>query len=262
MATEAFQKLARIMARLRLPGGCPWDNEQSLKTLRRYLIEEAYEVLDAMEREDWTHLAEELGDLQLQVVFQAQIAAEGGHFTIADVLEKLNEKLIRRHPHVFADGEADTPGAVVKRWEEIKAEEKAAKGETPAEESILDVIPRTQPATLEAWEIGKRAAKTGFDWPELDGLWDKLREETDEVNEAIALEDADAIEAEVGDLLFVAVNVARFLKVNPELALRRTNAKFRKRFAAVEAGLRAEDKSPDDATLEEMEALWQRAKLA
>ena len=260
-----FQRLVEIMARLRGPDGCPWDREQTLETLRAYAVEETYEVLDAIERKDWGHLAEELGDLQLQIVFQSQIASEDGKFTIDDVLGSINEKLIRRHPHVFGDESANTSGEVLNRWEQIKAEEKQLKGAngTPANESILQEISRSQPAMLEARQIGKTAAKTGVDWRQFDDLIAKLEEEIAEVQQARALQSADRadrMEEEVGDLLFMVVNIARHLKVNPEMALRRANAKFRERFGYIERRLREQGKAMESADLEEMEELWQQAK--
>ena len=253
------------MARLRSPSGCPWDREQTLETLRPYLIEETYETIEAIERGDWSQLAEELGDLQLQIAFQSQIALEEGQFTIEDVLRHINEKLIRRHPHVFGDESAETPGQVLHRWEQIKAQEKRDKGRTNAaseetQESILDDIPRSQPAMLEARKIGRKAAGTGFDWARVDDVVEKLHEEIGELQAARTSAAAEQLEEEVGDLLFTLVNIARHLKVNPELALRRANAKFRDRFAYVEDGLRRQGKSLETAELEEMEQLWQQAK--
>lgn len=263
MSGDRFEKLLAIMARLRSPGGCPWDREQTLATLRTYLVEETYEVLDAIEREDWAELAGELGDLQLQIVFQAQIASEEGLFSIDDILDRISEKLVRRHPHVFEGDSADSAAAVVRRWEQIKAEERAAKrggddGLKP--EGLLDRVARHQPALLEAYEIGKKAAKAGFDWTSLEDLFDKIREEMREVGEARESGSPGKLEDEVGDLLFMAVNAARYLRVNPELALRRTNAKFRERFAFVERELERQGKDIGAASLEEMEELWQRAK--
>ena len=261
MASEGFEKLLGIMARLRAPDGCPWDREQSIPSLKPYLIEEAYEVLDAIEREDWEHLPEELGDLQLQIVFQAQIAAEEGKFTIDDVLAAINQKLIRRHPHVFDRESIDSADGVKVRWEEIKQQEKAEKGHA-APESILDDVARTQPALLEALEVGKKAAKVGFDWREFAELRAKIAEEVEEIEQAHTAGDADALEDEIGDLLFMAVNVARHAKVHPELALRRANRKFRERFGAIERALEAQGRSLEEATIEEMEELWQAAKSA
>lgn len=260
MSGEKFEGLLDLMARLRAPGGCPWDREQTIQTLRPYLIEEAYEALDAIEREDWEHLPEELGDVLLQVVFQSQIAREAGLFTIDDVVDAISGKLVRRHPHVFGEESIDTAGRVVKRWEQIKAEEKAQKDAEP--ESILDDTPRRQPALLEAFDMGKRAARKGFDWSRYDDLIEKLGEETRELAEAHADGDHNALEDEVGDLLFMAVNIARFLEVNPELALKRANRKFRERFGYIERELRAQGRTLEDSSLEEMEELWQQAKSA
>ncbi len=257
------------MARLRGPDGCPWDREQTIQTLRRYLIEEAYEVLDAMEREDWPHLAEELGDLQLQIVFQAQIAAEAGNFTIDDVLSAINEKLVRRHPHVFADESAATPGDVLKRWEEIKATEAAAKraGAGPSNESeprvLLDRVRRTQPALLEATQVGKAAAKVGFDWDNFNDLPAKLAEEVRELQQARESPEegrGERLEEELGDLLFMAVNIARHVKVDPELALRGANKKFRERFGYIERRLAEQGRSFEESSLDELEELWKEAK--
>jgi len=267
MASAEFQKLLELMARLRAPDGCPWDREQSLESLKPYLLEEAYEVLDAMERGDWEHLPEELGDLQLQIVFQAQIASEQGLFEAADVLRRINEKLIRRHPHVFGGESAKTAGQVLERWDKIKAEEKqekqqraAARGDAGDAGSVLDGVPRSQPALMEARELGKRASKEGFDWPALDDVTGKLHEEIEELERALLSRDAVGVEDELGDLLFTLVNVARHVGVNPELALRKTNRKFRERFAYVERELGARGRPPGEASLEEMEQLWQQAK--
>ncbi len=261
MAGAKFENLLKLMVQLRAPGGCPWDREQTISTLRPYLIEEAYETLDAIEREAWSELPGELGDLLLQIVFQSQIAAEEGLFEISDVLDAISEKLVRRHPHVFGDETAHTAGRVLERWDQIKAAEKASRGQ-PAEQGLLADAPRHQPALLEAYKIGKLAAKSGFDWPDFEPLLDKLREETIEVEQARDSGDPDQIEDEVGDLLFMCVNIARFLKVNPELALKRANQKFRDRFRYIEQALEAEGRSLADSDLEEMEALWQRAKGA
>lgn len=264
MSAQRFEKLVELMARLRAPGGCPWDREQTFETLRKYLLEETYEVLDAIDGQDWAHLAEELGDLQLQIVFQSQIAAEEGKFSIGDVLDHIADKLVRRHPHVFGDESIGTAGGVVHRWEEIKAEEnrkKAAdRGEGDAPASIFEGVPRSQPALLEAEQLGKRAARVGFEWERFSEMLDKMREEIAELEQAQASGVAEEIEDEVGDLLFMAVNFSRFLKVNPEIALRKANAKFRKRFEFIERGLRERGQAPGDATLEEMEELWQQAK--
>jgi tetrapyrrole methylase family protein / MazG family protein len=251
-AGAAFGKLVEIMQRLRAPGGCPWDREQNFDTIKPYLLEETYEVLDAIDARDWPALAEELGDLLLQPVFFAQMAAEAGHFDIADSLHAINEKLIRRHPHVFAAGDAKTADDVKRRWDEIKAEEK------PERKGLLEGIPRALPALVEAQQIASRAAGAGFDWENVEQVFEKLEEELDELREASS---AEQIEGELGDLLFVIVNLARFFKVDPEQALRKTNAKFRRRFGHIERGLEAQGKTPRQATIAEMEALWQDAKL-
>jgi MazG family protein len=239
------------MAQLRAPGGCPWDREQNFDTIKPYLLEETYEVMDAIDSRDWKGLAEELGDLLLQSVFFAQMAAEEGHFDISDSLEAINSKLIRRHPHVFADGAAKTSDDVKRKWDEIK------KAEKPGKNGLLTGVPRTLPALVEAQQIASRAATAGFDWENVDQVFDKLNEELGELKSASS---QDEKEDELGDMLFVIVNIARFLKVDPEQALRRTNAKFRQRFAHVESGLAAQGRSPGDATIGEMEALWQAAK--
>ncbi|MGD0649085.1 MAG: nucleoside triphosphate pyrophosphohydrolase [Acidobacteriaceae bacterium] len=255
-AAEALQRAAAIMARLRAPGGCPWDREQTFDTIKRHTLEETYEVFDAIERRAWPDLKDELGDLLLQVLFYAQMAAEAGYFDLRDVAENLSAKLIRRHPHVFADTVATDSGAVLRNWEQIKVEEKRSK---PAASSLLDDIPRSMPATLEASKLGSRAAKVGFDWPNADGLFDKLGEETAELHAEIARADADKIEAEFGDLLFTTMNLARHLNVDAESALRRSNAKFRARFASMERESGGAEQlkamSPD-----ELEQLWSQAK--
>jgi len=255
-AAEALQRAAAIMARLRAPGGCPWDREQTFDTIKRHTLEETYEVFDAIERRAWPDLKDELGDLLLQVLFYAQMASEAGYFDLRDVAENLSAKLIRRHPHVFGDTVATNSDAVLRNWEQIKVEEKKSK---PAATSLLDDIPRSMPATLEASKLGSRAAKVGFDWPSAHGLFDKLAEETAELHAEIARADSDKIEAEFGDLLFTTMNLARHLNVDAESALRRSNAKFRARFASMErAGGGAEQlksMSPD-----ELERLWSQAK--
>jgi len=245
---EGFARLVEIMARLRAPGGCPWDREQNFDTIKPYLLEETYEVMDAVDTRDWNGLAEELGDLLLQSVFFAQMASEEGRFDIRDSLDAINSKLIRRHPHVFGDGSANTADDVKRKWDEIK------KTEKPRPQGLLAGVPRTLPALVEAQQISSRAATAGFDWENVDQVFDKLKEELAELNAAAS---QDEKEDELGDLLFVIVNIARFLKVDPEQALRRTNAKFRRRFSHVEQGL---GKPLEEATIAEMEALWQAAK--
>jgi MazG family protein len=270
-AGALFQESVAIMARLRGPGGCPWDREQSFATIRKYTLEETYEVLDAIEREHWDDLGEELGDLLLQVLFYAQMGDEAGYFSIVDVLEHLNRKLIRRHPHVFGDeasaaagnrAQVDTATAseasgVLANWEAIKrAEKKAGKSDNDA--SLLDGVPRSFPALLEATKLGSKAAKVGFDWPDRAGLLEKVEEECHEIEaEVLAGAAPEAVEGEVGDLLFTVVNLARHLKVDPELALRRTNAKFRRRFAAME---QASGRELSERNAAELEALWAQAK--
>ncbi len=263
MSSEKFETLLRLMERLRGPGGCPWDREQTFTSLRRYLIEETYEVLEAIERGDWGHLPDELGDLQLQIVFQAQIASEEGHFGIEDVLDRINDKLVRRHPHVFGSESLGTAGEVVHRWEEIKQQEKlaAADGDSAGrEEALLDAVPQAQPALVEAEQLSKRAAKAGFDWERPEDMLEKVQEESRELLQAHAARDADQMEDELGDMLFMLVNLARRLKVSPELALKRANRKFRYRFGRVEEGLRERGKTPASSDLAEMEELWQQAK--
>jgi ATP diphosphatase len=259
-AAEALQRAAAIMAQLRAPGGCPWDREQTFDTIKRHTLEETYEVFDAIERRAWPDLKDELGDLLLQVLFYAQMGSElpedAGRFDLREVAENLSAKLIRRHPHVFATTIATDSDAVLRNWEQIKLEEKKSK---PAAASLLDDIPRSMPATLEASKLGSRAAKVGFDWPNADGLFDKLAEETVELHAEIVRADADKIEAEFGDLLFTTINLARHLKVDPESALRRSNAKFRSRFASMErstgGATHLQSMSPDD-----LERLWVAAK--
>jgi len=251
---EGFARLIEVMARLRAPNGCPWDREQNFDTIKPYLLEETYEVMDAIDARDWLGLAEELGDLLLQVVFFSQMASEEKLFDVSDSLEAINSKLIRRHPHVFAAGDAKTADDVVRRWDEIKATEK------PRPKGLLATVPRSLPALVEAQQIARKAAGVGFDWPDVEQVFDKLREELAELDAARRGSSQEAVEDEVGDLLFVLVNIARFLKVDPEQALRKTNAKFRRRFAYVEAGLEAAQEAGRPASLEEMEALWQEAK--
>ena len=252
---EKFERLVAIMARLRAPGGCPWDREQSFDSIKPYLLEETYEVLEAIDKRDWPALADELGDLLLQAVFFAQMASEENKFRIDDSIDAIVQKLIRRHPHVFADGSAKTSDDVKRRWDEIKADEKKAKGEPVR--GLLESVPRNLPALIEAQQISSKAAGVGFDWENAEQVLEKLDEELDELAAARAGGSREELEGEVGDLLFVIVNLARFLKVDPEQALRKTSAKFRKRFAHVEAGAKL-----PGASIAEMEALWQEAKRA
>jgi MazG family protein len=250
---ERFERLVGIMARLRAPGGCPWDREQNFDTIKPYLLEEAYEVFDAIDQRDWPGLAEELGDLMLQAVFFAQMASEEGTFRIDDSLDAISEKLIRRHQHVFGEATAKTSDDVKRRWDEIKADEKRDKGKP--QHGRLDSVPRNLPALVEAQQISSKAAAVGFDWENPGQVLEKLDEELRELADARENGTPAELEGEIGDLLFVLVNLARFYKVDPEQALRKTNAKFRNRFAFVES--RA---TLPGATIGEMEALWQEAK--
>jgi MazG family protein len=247
------------MARLRAPGGCPWDREQTFDTIKPYTLEETYEVLDAIDRRDWAEVAEELGDLLLQAVFYAQMAAEQGLFQIGDSLDAINEKLIRRHPHVFGEETAESAGDVKRIWGEIKAAEKKDRGRDDA--ALLDSVPRAMPALVEAQQIASRAAGVGFDWETADQVIEKLDEELAEFAEARRQASLPEVENEIGDLLFVLVNLARFVKVDPEQALRKTNAKFRGRFGHIERELAARGKRLQDAGIAELEELWQQAKL-
>ncbi len=255
-----MERLLEIMRRLRHPEkGCPWDIEQDFATIAPYTIEEAYEVADAIERGAWDELRSELGDLLFQSVFHAQMAEEAGHFKFEDVAKAISDKMVSRHPHVFGtegnDFSADTQ---VDRWEEVKAAERAAKSET----RVLDGVAVGLPALLRAMKLQKRAARVGFDWPSTDQVIDKIIEESRELVEARDTLTQDEVEEEMGDLLFVVANLARHLNVDPEAALRRTNAKFIRRFNAVEDALIAKGSSPEQSNLEEMDALWDAAKLA
>lgn len=252
-----FDRLVNIMARLRGPDGCPWDREQTHQSLKSYLIEEAYEALDAIDREDDEDLRDELGDVLLQIVFHAQLARENGRFTLDDVAAATSEKLVRRHPHVFGNAVASTPGQVVENWEAIKSLEKRGKGLNP---SILGGIPRQLPALLRARRVQERAARSGFDWTNTSEVVDKVYEEMDEFLEAWRDADQRAVEEELGDLLFSLVNLSRFLKVCPEDALRKTIGKFEDRFRYIERELGRQGKNPQNASLEEMDRLWEASK--
>ena len=257
-AGEKFQFLVDLMVRLRGPNGCPWDREQNFDSIKPFLLEETYEVMDAIDARDWPDLADELGDLLLQAVFFSQMASEENLFRIEDALDAINQKLIRRHPHIFGDEIARTEGDVRKRWSEIKAEEKRGKGEQGT--TLLGSVPRSLPALVEAQQISSRAAQAGFDWENPGQVLDKLHEEVREFEEARARGLREDLEDELGDLLFVLVNLARFVKVDPEQALRKTNAKFRRRFGYVEQKLAERGKSTRESSIEEMESLWQEAK--
>ena len=297
MATtgERFERAVQIMARLRAPGGCPWDREQTFDSIKPFTLEEAYEVLEAIDNRDWDELEGELGDLLLQVLFYAEMSQEEGRFSINEVLDRLSNKLVDRHPHVFGDVKAETAGDVLRNWEALKAEEKRKRKEQSAslsgspdkkeedKESVLAGVSSGVPALLEAFKLSSRAAHVGFEWPEIGGLFDKLHEETEELRQelkdypvpgprppqrgvagASGLHIAEQLRArledEVGDLLFVLVNIARYLSLDPESALRKTNRKFRRRFQWMEERMRERGKKLPEATLEEMESLWQESK--
>src|SRR5271166_3562514 len=269
-AAALFEQSVAIMARLRAPDGCPWDREQSFDSIRKYTLEETYEVFDAIERRDWPHLAEELGDLLLQVLFYAEMAANGGHFTINDVIDHLNKKLIRRHPHVFGDEASRAAGnraevdaavegssaAVLRNWEEIKLAEKASAPSA----SRLDAVQRAMPALAEAAKLGAKARKSGFDWPNWRDLLPKLVEETAELEAEAASDDParkPMVEAELGDLLFTVVNLGRHLGVDAEMALRGCNRRFRDRFKEME---KAATRPLEELSPPELEELWAAAK--
>jgi nucleoside triphosphate diphosphatase len=249
------------MARLRAPDGCPWDREQTFDSIKRYTLEETYEVFDAIDRRAWPELKDELGDLLLQVLFYAQMADEAGYFSTEDVARTLSAKLIRRHPHVFGDAVAHTSADVNQTWERVKQSEKAESQSAPAR--YLDEVPEYIPALLEASKLGQRAAKVGFDWENVHEVFGKLEEETNELANEVARSEIsqDAMEDELGDLLFTIVSVARHLKIEPEFALRRANRKFRERFNHMEAA--AGGMEPiQNASLEELDRMWRAAKAA
>jgi MazG family protein len=265
-----FEKLVAIQKRLRDPGGCPWDREQTHETLRTYLIEEAYEVLDALDSGDDEKFIEELGDLLLQVAFHSQIASEEGRFEVSDVIRAVHDKMIRRHPHVFGDLHAKDSDEVLRNWQKIKAQERQAK-DSPASaasapanktESALDGVPRAIPATLEGLQLTKKAARIGFDWENPEGILEKLREETGEVERALKSGDRPHIEEELGDLLFAAVNLARFVHIDPEIALKNANAKFVRRFHEMERLAAQSGRKFEDVPRSEKETLWNSAKVA
>jgi len=264
-----FEKLVALQKRLRAPKGCPWDREQTHATLRTFLVEETYEVLDALESGDDGKFAEEMGDLLLQIVFHSQIATEEGRFTISDVIREVHEKMVRRHPHVFGPKRAKDAAEVLKNWEQIKSRERREKradvpgqADAPAEVSLLDGVPRTLPATMEGLQLTRRAARIGFDWQDTRGIFDKMREECAELQHALDRRDEARIEEELGDLLFATVNLARFLHVDPEIALRSANAKFVRRFRAMEHLAAQTGRALEKVSREEMEAFWEKAKRA
>jgi MazG family protein len=288
---ERFERAVAIMARLRGPGGCPWDREQTFDSIKPYTIEETYEVLEAIDNRDWTELPGELGDLLLQVLFYAQMAKEENTFSIDDVVDRLCNKLVDRHPHVFGDVKAETSSEVLRNWEALKRLEKEKKQQSAvgsattddAPKSLLAGVSAAMPGLLEAHKLSSRAAQTGFDWPNIDGLFDKLREETHELQDQleefpapgpqpqargvagsgrppISEDLRQRLEDEVGDLFFVLVNIARYLSLDSESALKKTNRKFRRRFQWMEDHLRASGRSPQQAPMEELESLWQQAK--
>ena len=288
---EKFERAVSIMARLRGPGGCPWDREQTFDSIKPYTLEEAYEVLEAIDNRDWDELRGELGDLLLQVLFYSQMAQEDGKFSIDDVLERLSDKLVRRHPHVFGDVTAETSADVLRNWEAIKAEEKKKRLEAgggkaaevqQAPESVLAGVSSAMPALLEAHKLSSRAAHVGFDWPEIGGLFEKLEEEAVELKEELQQLPSPVrpaargiagsgkpqvpeglrhrLEEEVGDMFFVLVNIARYLALDPESALKKTNRKFKRRFQWMEEQLRVSGRRAQDATTDELESLWKQAK--
>ena len=258
-AGRSFARFVELVARLRAPGGCPWDREQTHESVKPMTIEEAYEVAHAIDERDDDELSGELGDLLLQVVFHANIAEERGAFRLKQVLERVSDKMVRRHPHVFGEDGASTSGEVLRSWEAIKAREREAKGKD--DESMLDSVHRGLPAVMEAFQMTTKVSRVGFDWKEADAALVKLDEELAELREAIAGEhDAAKVAEEVGDLLFIAVNVGRLAGVDPESALKAANRKFRRRFRHVEERLRAAGRRPADSTLEEMDRLWDEAK--
>src|SRR6266576_4206056 len=289
---ERFERAVAIMERLRAPGGCPWDREQTFDSIKPYTLEETYEVLEAIDNRDWQELTGELGDLLLQVLFYSEIAKEQGTFSIDDVLDRLSTKLVDRHPHVFGDVKAETSSDVLRNWEALKAEEKKKRLEaggrkapkpSGSPESVLAGVSPGMPALLEAHKLSSRAAHVGFDWPNIEGLFEKLAEETEALRgelqrfpqpdlrpqdrgiagsgrQPIAEQLRARLEEEVGDLFFVLVNIARYLSLDPESALKKTNRKFKRRFQWVEERLRGSGRSPEQASMEELQALWQQAK--
>ncbi len=260
MDLASLRESIELMARLRAPDGCPWDREQTFDSIMRHTLEETYEVFDAIERRAWPELKDELGDLLLQVLFYSQMAAEAGYFTIEDVAVNLNAKLIRRHPHIFGNLSAENAGEVKEHWERIKQAERTAAGKA-SNTGLLDGVPRSMPAMIEAEKLGRKASKIGFDWPDSTGLFEKLTEEAEEVKAEVASGTTAKVTEELGDLLFTVVNLARHLGVDAEFALRAANAKFRKRFGVMERTAGG-SKKLEEHSAEELEDLWRMAKLA
>jgi len=268
-AGEWFEKLAAVQARLRGPDGCPWDREQTHASLRTYLIEEAYEVLEALESGDDAKFAEEMGDLLLQIVFHSEIAREEGRFDVSDVIREVHDKMVRRHPHVFGEKRAKDSAEVLKNWEQIKKEERAAAGkkedgrkEKDRPASLLDGVSKALPAALEGFQLTRRAARIGFDWENVEGVIDKMNEEVRELRESLRAKNAKRTEEEMGDLLFAAVNLARFLRVDPEIALKKANTKFSSRFRRMEGLAAKSGKALADVPRARMEEFWDLAKRA
>jgi MazG family protein len=267
-AGQWFEKLTAVQARLRAPDGCPWDREQTHASLRTYLIEEAYEVLEALESGDDAKFAEEMGDLLLQIVFHSEIAKEEGRFSVSDVIREVHDKMVRRHPHVFGEKQAKDSAEVLKNWEQIKKEERRAAGEKNGEGSkqagktgsLLDGVSRALPAALEGFQLTRRAARIGFDWDSVEGVFDKMNEEAGELRQALSAKDASRLEEEMGDLLFAAVNLARFLHIDPEIALKKANTKFSARFRKMEDLASKGGKALAEVPREQMEEFWESAK--
>src|SRR5438132_1535672 len=257
MARRSFDDLAKLMTTLRGPDGCPWDRKQTLPSLKPFVIEESYEVIDAIDRDDRAALAEELGDFLLQAVFIAELTREEGSFDIYDAITAIHDKLVRRHPHVFADVEANDAEQVLVNWEKLKNEERKAENK-----SVLAGVPRSLPALLKATRLTEKAARVGFDWRRTEDVFSKIDEEIGELREAISSGDEANVHDEIGDLLFTIANIARKLNVNAEEALQSTNRKFRRRFESMEASVREDGRNLDQLSLEQMDALWDAAKIA
>ena len=257
-----IDKLVALVAQLRGENGCPWDREQTRETLKPMLIEEAFETLDALDSDDPSDLKEELGDLLFQVVFHAQIAREKGEFDLGDVIDRSHEKMTRRHPHIFGEANLKTSEDVLKNWEDIKAAEKGIKSPSrpDSERSLLDGIPKKMPSFYRAYQMTAKAARVGFDWQRLEDIFDKLNEEAEELKTAVSSRDMDQVAGEIGDLLFVAVNIARKLDVDPETALERSNRKFERRFRFIETTVKRQGRELKDVSLAEMDDLWNEAK--